>query len=227
MLTLETCSLLAGAAEAVTLLTELVRRGRTSSGATEERGAESAARRVRREALLVLAPGSDATEILCVLTPDEPAEHVGTADGEEEEAGDECEVVAMMGKYAGANAINNESVNKDSKAQAVKDVQGLEDSQSAETKFRAQDGEEAVKVLHGPADLGQQENDDLQDDEQMVDDRPEDAGGLVGHVAASASWSVTAVAKQKDSGRTRCNRSRSCPGRSGLRGRHLRLEHRS
>ena len=47
------------------------------------------------------------------------------------------------------------------RGQAVKDAQSLEDSKSTETKLRAQDGEEAVKVLHRPPNFRQQEDDNL------------------------------------------------------------------
>ena len=63
------------------------------------------------------------------------------------------------------------------------DVQALDGAEGAEAEVLAEDGEEAVEEDGGPPDLGEDEDDDLEDDEQPVDDCPEHACGLVGHGA--------------------------------------------
>ena len=67
------------------------------------------------------------------------------------------------------------------------DVQALYDAERAETEVVAEDGEEAVEERHGPADLRENEDDGLEDDEQPVEHCPESSRGLVGHGAASAN----------------------------------------
>lgn len=59
------------------------------------------------------------------------------------------------------------------------DVQALDDAERAEPEVVAEDGEVAVEERHRPADLGKDEHDDLEDDEQPAQDRPEHARGLV------------------------------------------------
>ena len=58
-------------------------------------------------------------------------------------------------------------------------VQALNHAERAQSKVVAEGREEPVEEGGGPADLGEDEHEHLEDDEQAVDDRPEDAGGLV------------------------------------------------
>ena len=67
-------------------------------------------------------------------------------------------------------------------------AQALDDTEGAEAEVVAQDREEAVEEGHGPAELGEEEDDDLEEDEEPVEHRPEDARSLVGHGAASAHY---------------------------------------
>ena len=100
------------------------------------------------------------------LLAEEAEEHVDAADGEEEEGGDEREVVDVVREDRRANET-------------------LEDPERAEPKVGAEHGEVRREEGRGPADLREDEHDDLEDDEQPVHDRPEDARGLVGDGAAS------------------------------------------
>lgn len=60
-------------------------------------------------------------------------------------------------------------------------LQALNDAQSAEAKVPSKNREEPVKERRWPADLGHDENNDLSDDQQSVEDRPEGTGRLVRH----------------------------------------------
>lgn len=115
----------------------------------------------REHALRLRAPGHDRALLLGLLAEDEAEEHVEAAEREEEEGGDEREVVDVVREHGRAD-------------------EALEDAERAETERGPEHGEEAVEEGGGPADLGEDEHDDLEDDEQAVDDRPEDARGLVG-----------------------------------------------
>lgn len=119
---------------------------------------------VRREDTLgLLAPGHDRALALDLLA-EEADEHVETAEGEEEEGGDEREVVDVVREDRRAN-------------------EALEDAERAQAEVGAQHGEVRLEEGHGPADLGEDEDDDLEDDEQPVDHGPERACGLVGNCA--------------------------------------------
>lgn len=166
--TFEARSLLALAAEAVPLLAKLVRRRllaaleqvaheRRGRGARERRAAVAVA---GQHALGLRAPGHDGALRLGLLAEDEAEEHVEAAEREEEEGRDEREVVDV--------------VREDRRAD-----EALEDAERAEPEGRPEHGEVPVEEGGGPADLGEDEHEDLEDDEQAVDDRPEDAGGLV------------------------------------------------
>lgn len=48
-----------------------------------------------------------------------------------------------------------------------------------------ENGEEAIEEREWPANFGENENDDLEDDEQTVHDRPEYTSGLVWYCAIS------------------------------------------
>lgn len=61
--------------------------------------------RRREDVLCTLLPGSDGTTRLGLLTEDQPNEDVDTAEGEEEEGGDEGEAVNMMGEDCGSNPV--------------------------------------------------------------------------------------------------------------------------
>ena len=88
------------------------------------------------------------------------------------------------------------------------DVQALENSKGAKAKGRAKHREEAVEKRHWPADLGEDEEDDLEDDEQAVDDGPEDACGLIGHRAVPVHELYLKKGRYTSGlARTRCSRS--------------------
>lgn len=85
--------------------------------------------------------------------------------------------------------------------------------------MRAEHGEEAVEELGEPAELREDEEDDLGDDEEAVHDRPEDAGGLVGDCARPEDKNGSQYAETERGGetrRTRCSRNLRDPGRSRL-----------
>lgn len=63
-------------------------------------------------------------------------------------------------------------------------LQALDDAERAEAKVLAEYGEESIEELGRPADLGEDEDDDLEYDKQAVEDSPESTGGLVGHGGA-------------------------------------------
>lgn len=69
------------------------------------------------------------------------------------------------------------------------DVQALDDTERAETEVVPEDGEEAAEERGGPADLGHEEDNDLEDDQQPVQDGPEGTRGLVGDRASSVRGS--------------------------------------
>lgn len=110
------------------------------------------------------ARGHDRALRLGLLAEDEAEEHVEAAAREEGEGGDEREVVDV-----------------------VREHEELEDSERAEAEGGPECGEVAVEEGGGPADLGEDEHDDLEHDEQAVDDRPEDARRLVWDRAPSVA----------------------------------------
>ena len=57
-------------------------------------------------------------------------------------------------------------------------VQALNHAERAQSKVVAEDREEPVEEGCGPADFGQEEDNDLEDDEQPVQDGPECSSGL-------------------------------------------------
>lgn len=67
------------------------------------------------------------------------------------------------------------------------DSQALNDTEGAETKIVAEDGEETVEEGSRPPNFRHDEDDDLENDEQPVEDGPERSRGLVGHGAAPES----------------------------------------
>lgn len=67
----------------------------------------------------------------------------------------------------------------------MEDLQPLEYAQRAETKLRAQHGEEAIKECGRPANFGQNEGDDLKYNEEAIYDRPEKTTKLIWHGAVS------------------------------------------
>ena len=117
------------------------------------------------DALGLLAPGGEGAAVLDTLA-EEAEEHVDAADGEEEEGGDEREVVDV--------------VREDRRAD-----EALEDAERAEPEVGPEHGEVRREEGRGPADLGEDEDDDLEDDEQPVHDGPEDACRLVRDGATS------------------------------------------
>ena len=119
----------------------------------------------RQDALGLVAPREDGAAVLDALA-EEAEEHVDAADGEEEEGGDEREVVDV--------------VREDRRAD-----EALEDAERAEPEVGPEHGEVRREEGRGPADLGEDEDDDLEDDEQPVHDGPEDACRLVRDGATS------------------------------------------
>jgi hypothetical protein len=63
-------------------------------------------------------------------------------------------------------------------------VQNLGDAERAEAKVVPEDREVRLEERRRPTELGEEEDDDLEDDEEAVEDRPERAGRLVGHGAS-------------------------------------------
>jgi hypothetical protein len=63
-------------------------------------------------------------------------------------------------------------------------VQNLSDAEWAEAKVVPEDGEVCLEERRRPAELGEEQDDDLEDDEEAVEDRPERAGRLVGNGAS-------------------------------------------
>ena len=145
----------------------------------------------REDALGLLAPRHDRPLVLDLLA-EEADEHVQAADGEEEERGDEREVVDV--------------VREDRRAD-----EALEDAQRPEPEVGPEHGEVRLEETRRPADLGEDEHDHLEDDQQPVHDCPEDTCGLVGDGAsAEVRASVSLCVRECGRGRTRYSRSRSC-----------------
>ena len=59
------------------------------------------------------------------------------------------------------------------------DTQSLEYAQCAETELSPQHGEEAIKECSRPANFGQSERDDLEDDQEAIYNRPENTTNLI------------------------------------------------
>jgi len=105
-------------------------------------------------------PGSDGTTRLDLLTEDQPDEDVQAAEREEEEGGDEGKAVNMMGEDCSPD-------------------QALNNTKGADAEIVSKDGEKLIEENRGPADFGEEEDDDLSNDQKTVEDGPEDAGRLV------------------------------------------------
>lgn len=98
-------------------------------------------------------------------------EDVETSKCEEEECRNKCKVIDVVRKHSGTNKT-------------------LEEADGTEPEVRAQHGEELVEELIWPANLGEHENDDLEDYHEAVDNRPEDACRLVRHGTSPEHTSV-------------------------------------
>ena len=116
------------------------------------------------DVLRAFVPREDGAALFGAFAEDEAKEHVEAAEGEEEEGSDEREVVDV--------------VREDRRAD-----EALEDAEWPEPEVAAEHGEVVVEEGVGPADLREDEGDNLEHDEDAVDDCPEDTSGLVGHVA--------------------------------------------
>ena len=114
----------------------------------------------------LLTPRHDRAFALRALAEHEPQQHVQAPEREEEEGGHKREVVDVVGEDRRSD-------------------EALEDAEWPEAERCAQHGEESVKEAGGPADLGEDEDDNLEDDEQTVHDGPENTGRLVGDCARS------------------------------------------
>ena len=62
-------------------------------------------------------------------------------------------------------------------------AQSLEDPERTKAKLRPEHWEKAIEEGHRPGDLGQDEEDELEDDEKAIDDCPEDTRWLIGNGA--------------------------------------------
>jgi len=69
-------------------------------------------------------------------------------------------------------------------------AQCLEYSECAKTKFRAENREKTVEEGCRPRNLRQKEEYELENDEETVEDRPEDACGLIRDGTTSEEWSL-------------------------------------
>jgi len=118
----------------------------------------------RENALALRQPPPDRPPLLRLLPENEPKQHIHAAHSEEEERGDEGEVVDV--------------VREDGRAD-----EALEDPERPQAELAPEDGEVAVEEGGDPAHgaFGEDEHDDLEDDEEAVDDGPEDTGGLIWH----------------------------------------------
>ena len=76
---------------------------------------------------------------------------------------------------------------KGTEDEASEYAQALDDAESAEAEVVTEDREEPVEESSRPADLGEDKDDGLEDDEQTVEHRPESTSGLVGDRAASVN----------------------------------------
>lgn len=117
------------------------------------------------------APSPDRALLLCAGAEDQTKEHVNATEGEQEEGGDQGEVISVVREDLGCN-------------------QALEDTEGTETELRAEDGEEAVEERHGPADLREEQDDGLEDDKESCNHSPENTSRLV---RDSASLNIITV----------------------------------
>lgn len=134
--------------------------GRGRAGRGERR--DAAAGRGREQGLARRPKGGDGAQSLGARAEDEAEEDVDAPNGEEEEGRDKREVVDVVAQDSGAN-------------------EALEEPDCAEPKGGAEHGEEGVEeAAHGgPGELGEEEDDDLEDDKQAVEHGPEGTSGLV------------------------------------------------
>lgn len=58
------------------------------------------------------------------------------------------------------------------------DLQDLHEAEDSDTVFTSENGDKVVKEPCGPRDFGEEEEDALEDDEEMVDDREHVTTGL-------------------------------------------------
>jgi hypothetical protein len=61
------------------------------------------------------------------------------------------------------------------------DSQTLNDTEGADAKIVSKDREKPIEENRGPADFGEEEDEDLSNDQKSIEDGPEDAGRLVGN----------------------------------------------
>lgn len=104
--------------------------------------------------------------MLGFFSEDQPYEHVQASEGEKEESSHEGEVVYVVREDGGAE-------------------EALKDSEGTKPEVLSEDGEVCIEEFGGPADFGEYENDDLQDDQHPVDHSPENTCGLIGYCAVS------------------------------------------
>lgn len=73
-------------------------------------------------------------------------------------------------------------------------IQALDDPEGSETEFGSENGEETVEECRRPANLGEDEDDDLEDDKHAVEHGPKGTRRLIGHstitVFTSASETI-------------------------------------
>ncbi len=98
-----------------------------------------------------------------------------------------CERTAAPRLWVGGSAMKAGAWERTKGA----DVQALDDAERAEAELVPEDGEEAGEEGGGPADLGHDEDDDLEDDQETVEDGPEGTRGLVGDRASAVKGCVS------------------------------------
>jgi hypothetical protein len=135
--------------------------------------------------VFLLPPGADAAQGLRLFPEDKAECHVQAAYREKEKCRDKRVLVNMMGKNCGANSVAVRSSSDKQRKKPRKNVQSLEYSKCAEAELCTEYREKVVEEGHWPRDLGQEEEEELQDDKKTVYDGPEDTCGLIGDGATA------------------------------------------
>lgn len=76
----------------------------------------------------------------------------------------------------------------------------MNDAEGADAKIASKDGEKLVEESRGPADFGEEEDEDLSDDQEAVEHGPEDACRLVGDGRVAVELRVNGTRADRQEG---------------------------
>jgi hypothetical protein len=103
----------------------------------------------------LFAPGGDRPFGLGGFAPDETDYDVDASDREQEESGDESEIVDKVGQNCGSDPKKKKSAFSflGFRRKGGKDLQTLDDPESTETKVLSENGKEALEQFGWPTDF--------------------------------------------------------------------------